>query len=456
MKDLTHGPVRGHVWSMTLFMLASMLLQTLYSLIDLYWIGRLGKEAIAAVSVSGNLQMIVFGLSQTLGVGVGAVVSHAVGRKDVADAQRLFNQALGLALLMGVAFAVVGLALRDFYADSMTGDAPTALLAREFLLWFIPALAIQFPLVALGAGLRGAGSMKPGLYAQLATIVINIALAPVLIFGWGTGVALGVAGAGLATFIGIASGGIGLAWYLRHESRLLHVHARRMWPDGSAWRRMLGIGAPAGAEIGVSTVYMFFIYALIRPFGAAAQAGFGIGSRIMQSGFMPAMAVSFACAAVVGQNYAAGRHDRVRDTFWAGARIATGMMVFFTLLCHIAPGHMVAVFSDDPAVVGVGEDYLRVISWNYLAFGVTVASGGLFQGLGNAWPSLVGQAFRVTVVAVPAWWLSTLPGFQLTQIWWLSVAGVIVQTGICAWFLRRAFIRRLGSGIRAAVAVEAA
>jgi putative MATE family efflux protein len=456
MKDLTHGPVRGHVWSMTLFVLASMLLQTVYSVVDLYWIGRLGREAIAAVSVAGNLQIIVFGLSQILGVGAGAVVSHAIGRKDAPDAQRLFSQAIGLSIVLGVAWTIVAFALRGFYADVMSGDAVTALLTREFLLWFIPALALQFPLVALGSCLRGAGNMKPGLYAQLATVVINIVLAPVLIFGWGTGVALGVAGAGLATFIGILAGTIGLALHLRHESRQLRVHVASLGPDLRVWKRMTSIGLPSGAEMAVTSAYMFFIYALIRPFGAAAQAGFGIGSRIMQSGFMPAMAVSFACAAVVGQNYAAGRHDRVRETFWVGAMIATGMMVAFTLLCHLAAEPMTRFFSSDPAVVEVGYDYLLIISWNYLAFGVTVVATGLFQGLGNTWPTLVGQTTRVVVVAFPAWWLSQAPGFRLSQIWWLSVAAVIVQTAICVWFLRRTFQRRLATASPEDAAVEPA
>src|SRR5262249_21823484 len=110
MQDLTHGPIRRHILKMTAFMLISMLLQILYSLVDLYWVSRLGKEAVAAVSIAGNLMMIVMAFGQMLGVGAAAVISHAAGRKDHARVQLLFNQALSLSLLIGIAFAVFGLA----------------------------------------------------------------------------------------------------------------------------------------------------------------------------------------------------------------------------------------------------------------------------------------------------------------------------------------------------------
>jgi putative MATE family efflux protein len=456
MQDLTHGSVRGHLWKMTAFMLVGMFMQMLYSLIDLYWVGRLGKHAVAAVSVAGNLQMIVVALTQVLGVGAAAVVSHAVGRKDHANAQALFNQAVGLSLAMAIAFLAAGLALHGAYSDAVSGDAQTALLSRQFLLWFIPGLAFQFPLAALGSSLRGTGNMRPGLIAQMATIVINVALAPVLIFGWGTGIALGISGAAIATLVAILAGTVGLALYLRREARYLRVHASAMRPDVAAWRRMLGIGLPAGAEFGLMTLYLVFVYVLIRPFGAEAQAGFGIGMRIMQSGFMPAMAVSFACAAVAGQNYGARRFDRVRETFTAGALIATAMMAAFTLICHVAPAHMTRFFSPDPAVIEVGDNYLRIISWNFVAFGIIVVSAGMFQGLGNTWPSLISSAVRIGLIVFPAWWLSTTASFRITQIWWLSTASVGVQMVLCLLFLRREFARKLEVAMPSAAAVEPA
>src|SRR6185436_17600530 len=184
--------------------------QTLYFLIDLYWVGRLGTEAVAAVGVAGNLSFLVLALSQMLGVGTTTVVSHAAGRKDHPQASLLFNQSQVLAMVTGAAFLVVGLALRSRYSAVMGADAVTARLADEYLLWFIPAMALQFALVAMGAALRATGNFKPGMVVSTATVIINMVLAPFLIFGWVTGYALGVAGAAISSLVAIV---IALLWF---------------------------------------------------------------------------------------------------------------------------------------------------------------------------------------------------------------------------------------------------
>ena len=126
MQDLTSGSITRHLLKTTSFMLVMMVFQTLYFLIDLYWVGRLGTAAVAGVGIAGNLTFIVLALMQMLGVGTTAVVSHAAGRKDHEDAQHLFNQSQALAVTLGVSFLIVGLAARMWYATAMAADADTA------------------------------------------------------------------------------------------------------------------------------------------------------------------------------------------------------------------------------------------------------------------------------------------------------------------------------------------
>src|SRR5262245_46012385 len=178
MQDLTSGSITRHLLKTTSFMLVTMVFQTLYFLIDLYWVGRLGTAAIAGVAIAGNLTFIVLALSQMLGVGTTAVVSHAAGRKDRASAQHLFNQSQVLAIVTGAAFLLVGLAFRTSYSRAMSADAETARLAGQYLLWFIPAMALQFALVAMGAALRAVGNFKPGMLVSTVTVIINMILAP--------------------------------------------------------------------------------------------------------------------------------------------------------------------------------------------------------------------------------------------------------------------------------------
>src|SRR5215468_9475648 len=148
MKDLTQGSVTKHLLHMSAFLAASMLVQTLYLLADLYWVGHLGKEAIAAVGVAGNLTMIVLALTQMLGVGTTTLISQATGRKDQVHAELVFNQSWILSLLIGLLLGIVGFILRSPYSNGLSADAATASLAKSYLAWFIPGMLLQFPLVA--------------------------------------------------------------------------------------------------------------------------------------------------------------------------------------------------------------------------------------------------------------------------------------------------------------------
>src|SRR5690349_18734721 len=224
MEDLTTGPVTRHLLKTTSFMLVTMVFQTLYFLIDLYWVGRLGTEAVAAVGIAGNLSFVVLALSQMLGVGTTTVVSHAVGRKDHPQAMLLFNQSQVLAMVTGVVFLIVGLALRSRYSAAMGADAVTAQLSDDYLKWFIPAMALQFALVAMGSALRATGNFKPGMVVSTATVIINMVLAPFLIFGWGTGYAFGVAGAAVSSLIAIVVGIVWLATYFIKKAAYLHFN----------------------------------------------------------------------------------------------------------------------------------------------------------------------------------------------------------------------------------------
>ena len=424
-------------------MLVTMVFQTLYFLVDLYWMGRIGSEAVAAVSIAGNLTFVVLALSQMLGVGTTTLVSHAVGQKDHARAVLVFNQAQVLSMVSGVLFTVIGMALRRPYVDALAADAVTADLASDFLGWFIPAMGLQFGLVALGAALRGTGNFKPGMVVGTVTVIVNMLLAPFLIFGWGTGVAFGVAGAALSSFIAVLIGVLWLASYVFRPGSYL-TFARADWkPQGHLWRSLLKIGLPAGTEFGLMAVYLFVVYVISRPFGAAAQAGFGIGLRLVQAGFMPIVALGFGVAPVAGQNFGARKPERVRRAFQDAAWMAAGVMAAFAVLCLTVPGPMVSFFSKDPAVIAVGEEYLRILAWSFVGSGVTFVSSSTFQALGNSVPPLLTSFARIVLVAIPAFMLSRAAGFELRWIWYLSTFAILLQMALNLVLLRREFARKL-------------
>ena len=443
MQDLTTGSLTGHLLRTTSYMLVSMVFQTLYVLVDLYWVGRLGTEAVAAVGISGNLTFIVLAATQMLGVGTTTLVAHATGRRDQTQATVVFNQAQVLSVVVGVLFLVIALALRDPYARAFSADEATMTLTREYLLWFIPAMALQFGLIAMASALRGTGNFRPGMIVQTATVIINIVLAPILIFGWGIGRPLGVAGAAIATLLAIAIGVVWMAMYFWHPDAYLKFTPGDWAPRFRLWGDMLKIGLPAGAEFALMAVYLMIVYAVSRPFGAAAQAGFGIGIRILQACFLPVVALGFAVSPVAGQNFGARQSARVKETFKTGAAIAAAAMLVLAVAVWVWGDAMVLVFTTDVAAVAVGEDYLHIVAFNFVASGVIFVSSSMFQAMGNTIPSLITSGARILIVAVPVLLLAGTPGFALRWIWYISAAAVLVQLTMNLLLLKREFRLRL-------------
>jgi putative MATE family efflux protein len=437
--DLTKDTIARNLVRTAGYMLVTMVFQTLYILVDLYFVGRLGKEAVAGVAVAGNLQFVVLAATQVLGVGTTTIVAQAVGRKDHERARLAFNQSQTLSMLVGLVFVTVAMLLRTGYATMQAADRGSAQAAADYLLWFLPAMALQFGIVAMASALRGAGNFRPGMVVQTATVIINIVLAPVLIFGWGTGRPFGVAGAAMATLIAVLVGVVWLALLFVPRTAYLRFEPAMLAPRLGMWAALLKIGLPAGAEFALTAVNLFVVYSITRPFGAEAQAGYGIGMRVLQASFMPVVALAFAAAPIAGQNFGAGLGDRVRAVFRLAAGMAAATMAVTAVVSFAAAAPLIGIFSSDPTVIGVGRDYLRIVAVSFVPSGIVFVASSMFQALGNTLPALVASLSRLLVFAIPAFLLSKVEDFHLHWIWYLSVAAVALQLATVLWLLQREF-----------------
>lgn len=443
MKDLTEGPITRHLLRLAAPIGIGMLFQTLYHLVDLYFVAKLGEDAIAGVGAAGNLQFIVMALTQVLGAGTMALIAHAVGRRDREDAVLVFNQSLVFAALCATATLVLGYGLRGRYMSALAADAAARQAGIDYLTWFLPGLALQFALVAMGSALRGSGIAKPTMIVQMLTVVLNAILSPILIAGWLTGRPLGVAGAGLATSLSIAVGVVVLWREFRKNDGWIRFSASELKPRLPVWRRLLVIGLPPGGEFALMFVNLVVIYWILRHFGSAAQAGFSVGSRVMQAVFLPAMAIAFAAAPLAGQNFGAGHYARVRASFRTAALIGSAIMFGLTLFCQWQPTALVRPFTDQAHVIEISTQFLNIISWNFVASGLIFTVSGLFQALGNTLPAFFAGATRLVTFALPAILLSSRPGFELRHLWYLSVVTTALHMLVGLYLLRRELRRRL-------------
>jgi putative MATE family efflux protein len=454
MQDLTTGSLTGHLLKTTTFMLVSMIFQTLYVLVDLFWVGGLGTDAIAAVGLAGNLSFIVIAISQVLGVGVTTLVSHAAGRKDQDQAIFVFNQSQVLCMVVGVLFLGASMWLKDDYARSQSASEGMRIATEQYLLWFNPAMALQFAMVAMGSALRGTGNFKPGMYIQSGTVIINMVLAPFLIFGWGPFPQMGVSGAAVATLVAVVIGVVWISFYFVDDSAYLRFRFHDWTPKFRVWWDMLKIGLPAGAEFALMGIYMAVVYAITKPFGAAAQGGFTIGLRVVQSCFLPVVALGFAVAPVAGQNFAARKGDRVRGAFKAAAGLSAAAMLIMSIVIWVWATPIMGIFTIEPDVTDYGVEYLRIVVLNFVASGITFVSSSMFQAMGNTMPSLATSALRLFVAVIPAVFLSRVAGFDLTWIWYLSAVSVFLQMTVNLLLLQREFRLKLDTPVPVGAAVQ--
>jgi putative MATE family efflux protein len=443
MKDLTQGSIVSHISVMAPQILAGMIMMMLCGLIDLYFVAGLGDAAIAGVGAAGNAGFLINALTQILSVGTVSLISNAVGRKDRDDANLVFNQSLGLSAACTLLTLVAGCVLARSYLGLIAADDAVIEAGTTYLLWFMPALALQFVALVMGSALRGTGIVRPTVIVQASTVILNMLLAPVLITGWGTGLALGVAGAGLASTIAVAIG-VTMMWvYFHRYEHYVAINSALWRPQPAQWKRILGIGLPAGGEFAIIFVNMAVIYYALRHFGAAAQAGFGIGQRLLGLIHMPAISIALAAGAIAGQNFGAGNSERVRETFRRVVLLGTAVMIAFTMVAQWKPELFLGAFSKDVETIAVGALFLRMVSLNSVAQGLIFVSSSMFQGLGNTRPVLFSSGMRLLTYGLPLVWLSATPGFRIEHAWYLSIATTTLQAGLSLWLLRMEFKKRL-------------
>jgi len=436
MRDFTKDSVPVHVLLTAGPIALAMCVQLTYQLIDLYFVSELGAAAIAGVHAAGNVVLLVHALTQALTVGTLALVSQAIGRKHADDANLAFNQALLLSLLCGVLIATLMLALGQSYLRSLTSDGATIEAGVQFIYWVLPGFVLMLPMALLSCALRASGVVRAPVTAYVTTVLINALLAPVLISGWLTEAPLGVQGAGLATSLSVVVGVILLGMRFRHLQPYLRLQLAGLRPQPARWRRIFQVGLPSGAEFVLSFIVTATAYYALNRFGPSVQAGFGIGSRVLQVVLVPALAVATAAGPIVGQNVGARNLKRIRDTTYSALLLGAAVMLAVALLLQQQAATLAALFPADPTAIDVAAKFLVLMAWTVIPQGLINTCLCVFQGLGNTIPALLTSSTRLATFILPVLWLTLQPTFTLERVWHLLIASILLQAVTAGWLLR--------------------
>lgn len=419
-------------------MLAAAVLQNAQSLIDLFWVGRLGPSSVAALAMSGAVLMMIFPLVMGVSTGTIALVSRAMGRGDGGEASHVAAQSLVLGVVMGLLTPGIGFPLFDPLFRLLGAEPEVARLGKEYLGVILLGICTMNVLFIANSALQGAGNTVIAMFAMILANAINIVLDPILIFGLLGAPRLGVRGAALATVAAqLAASGVVLAVLCRGAAGL-RLH-RGLWrPSPRLQWRLLRVGMPSSGQLLLRSLMGVVLIRIVAACGTAAVAAYGIVWRFHMLLLLPSFALGNAAATLVGQNLGAGRPSRAARAAWLAAGMDVGLMaVAAVVLCTMAPG-LVGVFSREPEVIEIGTSFLRTVSPFFVFVALAIVLNRSMQGAGDTVPPMV-----ITLVAL--WGLQVPLAIWFARIWvpatqgiWWATSIAISSHGImaCAWFLR--------------------
>lgn len=433
--DLTEGPILKTLIRLAVPVTIAMVMFTVYLMVDLYFVGRLGPDAVAALSIAGNAFFIHLGFSTVLGTGGMALIAQAFGRKDYEYAATVFKQSILLALIVGVIEAATGLMIAPAYIKYFGGSGKSLEWGIQYFQIFVISFLFMILLYTIGNCYRGMGNTKTPMIIMLQANLLNILLDPILIFGWLGLPALGVRGAALASVISqiYALAIYGYFIFIKGS----HIDLKGKWQlRFSIIRKCLFIGIPSGMNHFLLAANLLITFRVISVYGTAALASIGIGFRILQAIYIPVIAVASAMAAIVGQNFGANKYDRISGTFARAWMVSIMFMLFWTAICQAFPAYLIGIFSNDPAVIRFGIGYLKVFSLGFVMVGTIMVFNAVFQGLGKTYPSLIGAVLDNSLFAGLVFTLPMYFSWGIQSIWWIKLTTVIIEMALVAVWLK--------------------
>jgi putative MATE family efflux protein len=450
--DMTTGAIAPRLARLAWPLVVGNLLQTFYNLADMFWVGRVSPDAVAAVSLMFPLSWMFVSTAIGITAATIALVSQHVGAGEDRRADHVVAQTLLLTLAVSVALAAAGYAARRQLLAFIGAEGAVFVASLAYIEIIFLSLPFTFLFFAFRASLQGAGDTRTAMWLMLLSAGLNVVIDPVFILGWGPFPAMGTRGAAWATFLARGVAVVAGIYVLLVGGFGVRLRVGDLRPDLPVLRRLVSIGYPSTIDGWARSFAAVVMAALVAPFGTAAIAAYGIGVRLMSVSWTVAGAAGQATATGVGQNLGAGTPDRAARV----TGVATGgtMAVLFAAAaaCVFAPEFFLGVFVDDPDVIAEGVVFLRVTAPFWAFFGGTMVIQGAFRGAGRtevamALSFLSRWVFRVPIALVLAFGAVTVPGTALVLdvgpnvgvvgVWVAYAAGSFVSFLVAVGWFRR-------------------
>lgn len=432
--DFTKGSILKHILALSFPTMIAFALQTSFNIIDTIFVGRLGADAIAAVSIVFPVVILMIALGSGTGIGASSLVARYLGGKKVREAGRVAEHALLIALSFSVFFGILGW----FFAKPLfilIGATPSVLsLALTYSQWIFGFGGFIFIFITMSNILRGEGDAKTPMKYMIVSVILNAILDPLLIFGLWFFPALGVEGAAIATIISRGVGCVLLVSHVLSGRSVLKLAFRRFQHSFEIVKGIFSVGVPASLSHMMMSLGMIAVTKIVSSYGSAAIAAYGLGYRLESVAFHFVMGVSFSVVALVGHNFGAGKIKRAKKVAWIAAGLSMGISAMIGFVFLLSPRLWLRIFTNDILVIEQAIPYVKVLSLVFAFISLGMIMENAFQGFGKGMPKFLLTMLRLGVLALPlAYMLSK--SFGLVGVWYgIALANIVNGIVAAVWF----------------------
>ena len=403
--------------SMSLPMMASMLVQALYNIVDSIFVARISENALTAVSLAFPLQTLMIALGGGMGVGVNALLSKALGEKDYKLVNKVANNGVFLSVVNALIFVLVGVfAVKPFYL-SQTIDTEIVAYGVEYLSIVCCCSIGIYTQFIFEKLLQSTGNTFYTMITQATGAIINLILDPILIFGLFGLPELGVAGAAIATVAGQIVAGILAIVINEKKNHEVNVSLKGFKPCGNTIKRIYIVGVPSIIMQSIGSIMVYGMNKILIAFSSTAAAVFGIYFKLQSFIFMPIFGLNNGMVPIIAYNYGARHRKRMTKTIKLSVAYAVTIMAIGTLVFQLIPDKLFMLFDASEHMLSMGVPALRIISLHFIIAGFCIVAGSVFQALGNAVYSMINSICRQLVVLLPAAYILARIG-GVNYVWW--------------------------------------
>ncbi|MBR5270528.1 MAG: MATE family efflux transporter [Anaerotignum sp.] len=406
-------PINKLLLSMSLPMMASMLVQALYNIVDSMFVARLSENALTAVSLAFPAQNLMIAVGTGTGVGINALISRSLGEKNKERANLIANNGLMLYALSGLVFAIFGIFGSEMFFRAQTSDPEIVQLGTDYLricCLLSVAIYLQFGFERI---LQSTGRTFYTMLTQGLGAIINIIMDPILIFGLFGAPALGIKGAAIATVFGQICAASLACWFNKKKNDDIVINPKKYHLQPHAVKAIYAIGIPSTCMVSIGSIMTFGMNKILIAFTSTAAAVFGVYFKLQSFIFMPVFGMNNGMVPIIGFNYGARKPDRLMQTVRLATKYAMSMMGVGMIVFWAFTPQLLGIFNASEQMLSIGIPALRLISLSFLLAGFNIIRISTMQALGHGVVSLIISILRQLVVLLPC-------AFIFSRVWGLN------------------------------------